>query len=659
MDASDDGDEVIVSPGTYHENLKIDSLVTLRSSNGAETTIIHGDGTFTTIDIKDQNAVSGDRVKIEGFTITGGRGTSGRGGGITVTTSDPIISNNIITGNTGGPHGGGLLINDEAHPRIEDNEISANATPQFGGGLYIANRSQPEIIGNTITGNTATSVISVLAGGGGAGLYVDVNSAPIIRDNRIEGNIAKHAGGAIALRVGSGGEISDNIITGNQAAYGAGVHFETEGSSLTLRNNIITDNTAVADASFPGSGFGGGVSVYNASRPLIAENTIYDNVAASGGAGIVVAEFAEPTIARNEIYGNDVSQTGNDKHGGGIYIAGSAGHIRNNIIYDNTASLGGGISLINGSETFVENNTITGNAAAFVLSGNHFGGGIHIESTILSAAINNNIIESNTGYQVYEARANSANFKSNLINDDDRGLYSSNASVRPGTASAFDSSASTQASGTISGDPEYSEEVNNNYAPQPTSITIDAGTTVQICNDFDGNERPYGAGYDIGAFEYTTLAKSTLTPLFRFYSSVFQGHFYTASTVERDLILNDDNWIYEGEVYSIAESPEQDMSPIHRFWSEVYKHHFYTISDTERQSLIDNDPNWSYEGVVYYTFPQEESETRPVYRFYSPVFRGHFYTTSEGERQSLIDNDTNWTYEGIAWYASSKVTCSD
>lgn len=50
------------------------------------------------------------------------------------------------------------------------------------------------------------------------------------------------------------------------------------------------------------------------------------------------------------------------------------------------------------------------------------------------------------------------------------------------------------------------------YKLQPNSPAIDAGADVGVIEDFDGNPRPQGAGYDIGAYEYTGVVQPTATP---------------------------------------------------------------------------------------------------------------------------------------------------
>ena len=56
--------------------------------------------------------------------------------------------------------------------------------------------------------------------------------------------------------------------------------------------------------------------------------------------------------------------------------------------------------------------------------------------------------------------------------------------------------------GNISQDPRFVGD--GDYHLLPTSPCIDAGTDVGFNMDIEGNERPQGQGFDIGAYEYVT-----------------------------------------------------------------------------------------------------------------------------------------------------------
>jgi len=151
---------------------------------------------------------------------------------------------------------------------------------------------------------------------------------------------------------------------------------------------------------------------------------------------------------------------------------------------------------------------------------------------------------------------------------------------------------------------------------------------------------------------------STTIPVYRFWSPVFSGHFYTTDETEREWLISSypDVWTYETIGYrALPSQGNTNADPVYRFWSDVHTSHFYTLDETERQWLIDTYPDiWTYETVAFYAFAPgtQPSGAVPVYRFWSPVFGHHFYTTSEQEKQWLIDTYPDvWTYETIAWYA--------
>jgi hypothetical protein len=147
-------------------------------------------------------------------------------------------------------------------------------------------------------------------------------------------------------------------------------------------------------------------------------------------------------------------------------------------------------------------------------------------------------------------------------------------------------------------------------------------------------------------------------PVYRFWSPVLNTHFYTAQEAEKEAIKAKypDVWTYEGIAYhALPGETKPNSAPVYRFWSDVLGGHFYTISEAERDNLINEYPDvWEYEEIAWYAFPvdQQPDDTLPVYRFWSEVFSHHFYTMSEAEKDALLKDYADvWTYEGIAWYA--------
>ncbi len=98
------GDTVLVSPGTYNENIiwPNTSSICLMSEYGRDTTIIDGSGTASVIKL---TSIDSSTV-ISGFTIRNGN-SSLDGGGIYCNSSSPIIRENLIDSNYA-KFGGGI-----------------------------------------------------------------------------------------------------------------------------------------------------------------------------------------------------------------------------------------------------------------------------------------------------------------------------------------------------------------------------------------------------------------------------------------------------------------------------------------------------------------------------------------------------------------------
>lgn len=94
-------------------------------------------------------------------------------------------------------------------------------------------------------------------------------------------------------------------------------------------------------------------------------------------------------------------------------------------------------------------------------------------------------------------------------------------------------------------------------------------------------------------------------PIHCFWAPVNSRYFYTIDESERDKLINDysDVWVYKRVAcYAYpAGSQPGDASPVYRFWSGTLGRHFYTASDLERNKLIDfHSDVWVYEGIAWY-----------------------------------------------------------
>jgi hypothetical protein len=298
IDASVDGDTIVVGPGTYHE--RIDFLhknITVQSSAGRATTTIDGGGLGVVVKMVTD---PGETPTLRGFTITGGGGSSGNDGGIDQSGGPALIEDNLVTGN-----------------RFCD-----------GGGIEV-DFSSATIRGNTITNNSQQSCSG---GSGGGGVSIGGAGTVQLIGNVIDGNHHGSWAGGISLFAAGTPTVERNIVTNNGAGSGGGAMWIVNASNATIRNNLFAGNSApeggAIDLGVPSGEVG----------PLIANNTFAGNTATEGAA-LYVEGFPDTTrISNNLIVGggsaaqvfcdglrdpnppilafNDVVSTGTTRYGG-------------------------------------------------------------------------------------------------------------------------------------------------------------------------------------------------------------------------------------------------------------------------------------------------------------------------------------------------------
>ena len=201
IDAASDGDSVLVSAGTYLENINFNGKNIVVIGEDRETTIIDGghNGSVVTFD-----SIEGTASALSNFTITGGNAYDG--GGIYCSSSAPTIKDNIITGNVSETYGGGISCN-YSSPIIMNNTITSNSAI-YGGGISFDRYTSSVIKGNNINGNSAEE-------GGGIGCFTF--SSPTITNNTIAGNSASTNGGGIYCYYISSPSVTNTIIWDNTA----------------------------------------------------------------------------------------------------------------------------------------------------------------------------------------------------------------------------------------------------------------------------------------------------------------------------------------------------------------------------------------------------------------------------------------------------------
>jgi len=198
IDASSDGDTVLVAEGQYYERINIyGKNILLASEFIIDSDTLHIQNTIIDADtaeigIADTGSVvcfvNGETTAsiIQGFTIKNGIGTSisifhRMGGGIYCSNnSSPTIANNIICDNLSSA-GAGISCIENSNPVINNNVIRENDEH----GIYIW-QSSPTISNNTISLNRAEY---------GSGICCGTNSNAVISHNLIRGNYGGLWGG--------------------------------------------------------------------------------------------------------------------------------------------------------------------------------------------------------------------------------------------------------------------------------------------------------------------------------------------------------------------------------------------------------------------------------------------------------------------------------
>ena len=209
IDASQNGDTVLVDPGTYNERIDFHGKnITLTSSGGAAQTIIDGQqgGSVVSFHNSETNA-----AVLSGFTIQNGK--ADYGAGVDIESAAPIVEHNIITANNCGTGAGVYVDFSSAIVRynvIHHNNRAASCYPSGigGGGITIGGSGQAKVLYNLIYENQGGYE------GGGIGMWAAGQAL-------VEGNI-----------------IRNNYSTGST---GGGMSIQNEGSSI-VRNNVIVNN---------------------------------------------------------------------------------------------------------------------------------------------------------------------------------------------------------------------------------------------------------------------------------------------------------------------------------------------------------------------------------------------------------------------------------
>ena len=328
------------------------------------------------------------------------------------------------------------------------------------------------------TGTPGTGTVGVLWHGGTASDWITLKSEHKLGAH-LDGKVNTLGQGFIIGLNASYVKIEDFDIYG---FLGAGITFSGPqgANNVTISGNDIHDiGKACTD-----TGYGlDGIFVSPGSGSVLIDKNIIHNV----------GRFAPAESGCNLV--NPVNYPNHDH---GIYVDGVNGiTIINNIFYNNKA--GWDIQFFNGATTspvVTSNALVANNTFAFY---NPYRNGQILLSTpgVTDSVIENNIFYSplNSALEIDQ----SATFSNVVVKDND--TYGATTSLKSVSGVSYIDNIDT--SNSSSTDPDFVSANSYDFHIKSPSAAIDSGTTTpQVVDDFDGNSRPFGSGYDMGAYEF-------------------------------------------------------------------------------------------------------------------------------------------------------------
>jgi parallel beta-helix repeat protein len=367
INAASTGNVVLVSEGTYKENIVLRKKITLTSfllidkdTTHISKTIIDG-STPTNPDsgsvISIQNADT--TLMITGFTITKGSGNKHVGpywnpsatartcGGIEMNGGGMTIRNNIITGNT---------IN-----------VLPPATEGWAGGIGVYDIDVPGSTTYSIIESNVVSNNSIIGGTENGGGGLDMIGSGRIINNTILGNSCMVSVNGLGQSIASKKDtafVENNLIQGNSVSLVSGFAIGGSGMTAYFRNNVIINNSSTSSPSYicwtgdnsttvfernyiaKNGGLQHGIVLRTGAKSLIRNNIIVNN----SGTGIFVDTLTTATIINNTI-------ASNSRYG---ISTRAPSYLLNNILWNNTL---GSIGINTSGKFFTAYNLIGGGYA--------------------------------------------------------------------------------------------------------------------------------------------------------------------------------------------------------------------------------------------------------------------------------------------------------
>ena len=226
IDISVNGDTVVVSPGTYNENINFIGKSIVLIGEDINTTILNGNQNSSVVTFEnneDSNSI------LDRFSITNGR--SQYGGGIYISNANPKIQNVKIYQNFSEDGGGGGLYCVDSSPNLFNVQIYDNNSNDVGGGIYLKGSSSPVC--------TKIAIYNNYSNGAGGGMFVRDSGQPHLNHATIILNQTETWGGGIAGKYGVDVKITNSIIRSNSPQQLAMSQYDDNQNIFLISTNNI------------------------------------------------------------------------------------------------------------------------------------------------------------------------------------------------------------------------------------------------------------------------------------------------------------------------------------------------------------------------------------------------------------------------------------
>ncbi len=315
--------------------------------------------------------------------------------------------------------------------------------------------------------------------------------------------------------------VTDNIASRTQrSSDGGGIYLWNLSAGSRLENVTVSDNLATSEG-----GHGGGIHIVEGHGVTMVHSTLEGNSASSEGGGMVIADpdYSAVVIEDTTFISNTLSS--DDAEGGGLraYLSleGEALRMERVRMQGNQAEsqgaaiylekIGGGLTTARLTNLLLTGNRTASTAAtdSVLAVGRGYDMGFtlahvtaadneaptflravgpYVDNTLAITLTNTLIVSTTNAFSAEQWAGDVTVHHTNTLTHDVATLHNTEGGTPTFTVV-----------NPLTGDPK----LDATYHLQVSSAAIDAGVDAGVTTDIDGEARPWGAGYDIGADEYT------------------------------------------------------------------------------------------------------------------------------------------------------------